>query len=129
MLLAPSSLSFTRSPLASTDHFHNHFSEVTASSAVVTQPLACSVSFTCTYTLLQQYYTTLHYTKPRLKETARVSPSSHNMLQTLLLKGQHVYFWLCVLKAFLLPLHATCGCGAEMQCWLMFRLQSFLTIV
>lgn len=43
------SLPLLRSPLTSTDRFHNHFSEVTASSAVVTQLLACSVSFTCAH--------------------------------------------------------------------------------
>lgn len=53
--------------------------------------------------------TTLHHTKACLKETVRRSPSSHNMLQTRLLKGQHVYFWLSVLKAFLRCWQHTCN--------------------
>lgn len=96
-------LSLTLSPLASTDRFHNHFSEVAASSAVVTQPL----SFTCTYTPPQEYYTTQN---PFLKETARDSMSSHNMLQAAF-KGSA-----CLFMAQSIPptRHQTCGCGMKL---------------
>ena len=79
--LPPSlSLSLSLPLLASTDRFHNHFSEVTVSSAVVTQPLACSVSFTYAHELCAHTHThtlhhsraLLHYRGPGLKETARV---------------------------------------------------------
>ena len=91
------SLAHSLSLLGSTDRFHNHFSEVTASSAVVTQPLACSVSFThthtytYTHTLPQQYYTTQN---PVLKRQRAALTEQPQHVTDSALKGQHVYFWL-----------------------------------
>lgn len=79
------SYSLSLSLLASTDRFHNHFSEVAASSAVVTQPLRLlsqlyilSLSHTHTESMHayshyhSKYYTMLH--KERcLKETVCIS--------------------------------------------------------
>lgn len=116
------SLSFTHSlslsPLASTDRFHNHFSEVTVLSAVVTQPLACSVSFTCTHTVCANThvhthkYCTHYYSNTTLRTQKPASKTLYGSLAAKTwyrpLKGQHVYFWLPLLKAFFHCLQHRC---------------------
>lgn len=142
-LFAPSvSLSFTHSLslLASTDRFHNHFSEVTALSAAVTQPLACSVSFTCAHTVHAHttkvilHCSTLHYThkKKHLKECVALSWQPHHAMDSTFKRSTCLPLARCaqsvllLLKTHVQPVVADCKCNTDQDLQIIFNFENFI---